>query len=602
MIDERPFVLIDDARPNVDVGDGTLLFSNPVQVLCCEVAEHVPETFAKIERALTEGYHVAGYMAYELGYALEPKLTRLMPKVMDTPLIWMGVYDAPSAVSTKDFTVWEQYGHRVGALRAALEREAYIEQVERIRDHIRRGDVYQINHTFPQHFDFSGSPLSLYSRLRRTQRARYGGVVADGTRHIVSLSPELFFETHGTLVRTRPMKGTAARAADPSRDDACKTWLQHDEKSQAENLMIVDLLRNDLARLALVGSVNVTDLFSVETYPTLHQLTSGIEAKLRPGIGFGDIARALFPCGSVTGAPKIKAMELIRDLEPYPRGAYTGAVGHIAPNGDARFNVAIRTLQIQGNMGVMGIGSGIVYDSDPAAEWEECHLKARFLTTPTEPFALLETILWEPERGFVLLERHLQRLERSAAYFVYPFNRETAIQALNDAVATPCDDNLRLRLLVDADGNVTVKAAPLIPLSVDGRLRYAFASEPIETDTPFVFHKTTNRAFYDDERTRQNTTMGCDEVLFVNTKGELTEGSFTNIFVERDGLLLTPALSCGVLNGTLRQDLIDTGRAQEAVLTPTDLDHADQVWLGNSVRGLMHGIPVQNTGVTRDTA
>ena len=598
-----PYVLIDDARLSTAplppaqavgtqagctrVGDAKL-FANPLKILTCDRAENVADVLAQIDQALADGHHVAGYLAYELGYVLEAKLTPLLPQAFDGHLIWMGVFDAPEIVASDTFDAWAQEPHSVGPMLSALTRDAYINQVEKIRDHIRAGDVYQINHTFKQRFDFSGSPLSLYAHLRQKQRAQYGALIATGESHILSLSPELFVETHGSKVRTRPMKGTAARAANPADDDARKHWLCHDEKSKAENLMIVDLLRNDLSRIALVGSVNVTDLFSIETYPTLHQMTSGIEAKMRPGTRFSDVIDALFPCGSVTGAPKVKAMEIIRSMEAEPRGVYTGAVGYAGPE-DMRFNVAIRTLSLTASAGEMGIGSGIVYDSDPAQEWQECHLKAQFLTAPHEPFDLLETLLWEPGGGFALLDRHMARLASSAAYFGYPLDDAAVRDALQAATPPGGKSALKVRLLVEVGGVCTVETAPLAAIQT---MSFSVSDRRIDSTNAFVYHKTTNRAFYDDERARQQALTGCDEVLFLNDVGEFTEGSTTNLFIERDGQLLTPPISCGLLAGTLRQDLIDSARAVEAVLRPEDLTKADKIFLGNSVRGLICAHPI----------
>ncbi|HEY9079944.1 aminodeoxychorismate synthase component I [Magnetovibrio sp.] len=588
MTPQPPYVLIDDARLPNDGRLGARLFANPSRVITCTRPEDAPAALAEIDQALADGHHVAGYLAYELGYVLEPKLVPLLPQPLDGPLIWMGVFDAPEPLLADVFDSWAQHPHGIGPMRMDLSREDYIEQVERIREHIRAGDVYQINHTFKQRFDFCGDPLALYAHLRHKQRARYGAVIATGERHILSLSPELFVESHANLMRTRPMKGTAARAATLQDDEARKHWLCHDEKSKAENLMIVDLLRNDLGRIALVGSVNVTDLFSVETYPTLHQMTSGIEAKMRPGTRFSHVIDALFPCGSVTGAPKVKAMEIIRTLESEPRGVYTGAVGYASPQG-LRFNVAIRTIEINRDQGQMGIGSGIVYDSDPVQEWHECHLKAQFVTAPHQPFDLLETLSWHPSEGFALLDRHMARLAASAAYFGYPFDEAAVRAALHRAIPDDAQAPLRARLLVDAAGKIAVETVPLAAME---RLRFVVSDRRIDRDNRFVYHKTTNRAFYDDERARQQALTGCDEVLFLNDAGELTEGSFTNLFVELDGRLLTPSASCGLLAGTLRQELLDSGRAVEAVLKRDDLKRAERIFLGNSVRGLIVAQPL----------
>jgi para-aminobenzoate synthetase/4-amino-4-deoxychorismate lyase len=388
---------------------------------------------------------------------------------------------------------------------------------------------------------------------------------------------------------TRPMKGTAPRGRTPREDARLKTWLAMDEKQRAENLMIVDLLRNDLGRVAKIGSVEVTDLFTVETYRSVHQMTSGISAELRSDMGLKDMLRALFPCGSVTGAPKVRAMEIIRELEADPRGVYTGAIGHIAPSGDAQFNVAIRTVVLAADSGEMGIGSGVVADSKADSEFEECLLKAQFLTRPDAPFALIETIRYERSTGFHLLERHLARLQSSAGYFGYPFSREAVLAAL-EAEATRVEAPVAmLRLLLAEDGTITVTSTA-IELPTKGTVwRFVISDQRLDEKDPFFYHKTTRRQFYDGEMERQKALTGCDEVVFLNKKGELTEGTRTNLFIEIDGRLFTPALTCGLLPGTLREELLDLPRAaaSEAVLTPQDLLTADRIYLGNSVRGLV---------------
>ncbi|MEG3617982.1 aminodeoxychorismate synthase component I [Magnetovibrio sp. PR-2] len=570
-----PFVLIDDAQ----TPGGATVFTQPVDIIICRSPGEITETFDRIEAALAGGHFVAGYMAYELGLALEDKLAPLLAKDLDTPLIWMGVFDKPHPLDAETFNTWAEDDYAVNNLHHLLSREDYIDQIERIRDHIRAGDVYQINHTFKQRFDFSGSPLALFAHLRKTQRAKYGALIATGEDHILSLSPELFFESDGRSVRTRPMKGTAPRLANPERDAQQVTWLKTDEKSRAENLMIVDLLRNDLGRISLVGSVHVTDLFDVETFPTVHQMTSSIEAKPKPGTTFRHITQALFPCGSVTGAPKVKAMELISGLEPDQRGVYTGGVGYSGPGGTHRYNVAIRTLHIRNDTGEIGIGGGIVYDSDPASEWEECHIKARFLTGQHEPFDLLETLKWDPQTGFVLLDHHMARMKASAKSFGYPFDEDAVRQGLDEALNGLKRDQ-RVRLLLNANGSAQVETEDLTDIT---SLTFELASTRIDRSSPFVYHKTTNRDFYDKPRAASK----CDEVVFLNDAGELTEGSFTNLFVEIDGQLVTPPVQSGVLAGTLRQELLETGQCTEMVLFIKDLERANQIFLGNSVRGLV---------------
>ena len=367
-----PYAIIEDGR-----GGGTLPFHDPVDLFIADDPTHVPARFAAMERARASGLWLAGYAAYELGYALEPKLRPLLPARRTGPLLCFGAFRASAG---PDFAP-----HAGGAAAVTLRPEwcatDYARRFDKVIAYIRAGDVYQINLTFPMHGHFSGDPLALYARLRARQPVALGGVFALGAETIVCCSPELFFETVGRTARVRPMKGTERRGAGPHEDMWRARLLQTEEKNKAENLMIVDLLRNDLGRLAEIGSVKVTDLFTVAAYPTLHQMTSGIEARLRENLSLFDLFKGLFPCGSVTGAPKIRAMEIIRELETAPRGAYCGALGYIAPNGDARFSVGIRTLTIgPEGAATLNVGSAVVADSAAEAEYDECLLKASFLT------------------------------------------------------------------------------------------------------------------------------------------------------------------------------------------------------------------------------
>jgi len=580
-----PFVLLDDGRSR---HGRCFLFTDPVDVIACTRPDDVPAALDAIEAARQNGLFAAGFIAYETGYVLEPKLRPLLPEGRDVPLIWMGLFrrcrQMDPADSLHRLAEWSGTFDFTG-LRPTVSRADYIAAIGRIREAIAAGDVYQVNYTFKYRFRFSGDPLALYRELRRKQRAAFGAIVATPDFHVVSLSPELFVEVENGNARALPMKGTAARAPTIEADDGRRRWLQTDVKSRAENLMIVDLIRNDLGRVADIGSVRVPRLFAVETYPTLHQMISEVTARLRPGTGFADVVRAIFPCGSITGAPKVRTMEIIRQLESEPRGVYTGGVGMVAPNGDIRFNVAIRTPVLHASgLGEMGVGGGILYDSDPEAEYEEACLKARFLTAPHEPFLLIETLRLEDGR-YHLLERHMERLGTSAAYFVYSCDMEAVRRDLAAFAASLGDGTFRVRLLLDEDGGTDLSATPL-EASAERPFVYSISARRIDRDTPFTYHKTTRRGFLDTER----RASGCDEVVFLNDAGEVTEGSYTNVFVERRGVLLTPPLECGLLAGTLRRDLLDAGRAMEAVLTPADLETADAVYLGNSVRGLVPAI------------
>lgn len=602
---DDPFVLIDDSlSPH---GDGWL-FENPVEIIECDDPDEVDNALDRIEEAGVDGLYAAGYMAYELGYLLEPKLAPLLPPGRRHPLIWMGLFGEPLRLDRRGVagfldTRGDPRPCSAEAGDQTVDRDRYLKAVGRVRDYIAAGDVYQINYTFHHRFHLTGDPVSFYRELRRRQPVSHGALLRGPDWHLLSLSPELFLEINEGCVSTRPMKGTARRGNTPAEDDEIAAWLRADEKSRAENLMITDLLRNDLSRIALVGSVRVPDLFTVESYPTVHQMTSTVEARLRPGTGFREVVNRLFPCGSITGAPKIRAMEIIRELETGPRGPYTGAVGMVTPTGDMRFNVAIRTLFVDaGGAGEMGIGSGIVHDSDPAAEYDECLLKANFLTLPHEVFQLIETMRWSGTEGFYLLERHLVRLANSARFFGIPCDITTVRAALTAAVR-PLGGKQRVRMLLDREGNVTVSATPITLPEPPQILHYSLSDRPVDSHDPHRYHKTTRRELLDGERERLSKDTSCDEVLFVNERGELTEASYCNIFVEKNGWLLTPPLSCGVLDGTLRRELLETAeRIEERVLYPHDLDEADAVWLGNSVRGLQPARPVTPPASTQDDA
>ena len=604
---KAPFVLLDDSLSALPPGGpgASLLFEEPERVVAVYEPAEVEAGLGAITDGLDRGLHAAGFFAYELGYCLEPKLQALMPENRQQPLFWIGLFRDPRRLTDAETRGWlDRNGglerSSISSLKLSWTRDQYARAFAQVLDYIAAGDVYQINLTLKYLFEFAGDPVALYAALRRKQRVEYGALIGTEDFHVLSLSPELFFRREGKQVTSRPMKGTAPRGRTPREDARLKTWLTVDEKQRAENLMIVDLLRNDLGRIAKIGTVEVTDLFTVETYRTVHQMTSGITAELRGDMGLKDMLNALFPCGSVTGAPKVRAMEIIRELEALPRGVYTGAIGHIAPSGDSQFNVAIRTLFIGGGEGEMGIGSGIVADSKMEAEFEECLLKAQFLTKVDAPFELIETMRWERGRAFHLLERHLARLRSSATHFGYPFDRETVLATLEAEVAGRKDEVLMVRLLLAEDGALTVTSTP-IELPAPGTVwRFAISDQRVDEKDPLFFHKTTRRQFYDREMERQKALTGCDEVVFLNKKGELTEGTRTTLFVEQGGRLFTPALTCGLLPGTLREELIDLPRAaaSEAILTLADLAAADRIYLGNSVRGLIRAEPV---GTSRDS-
>lgn len=549
-------------------------FQAPRQVISADSAEGVPQALAAIAEALEQGRHVAGWLGYELGYALEPRLAPLVKAGI--PLLRLGVFDAPSAEAMQP--TGRAYA---GPLAHDWDEAAYVQRFARVKDLIAAGDIYQANLSYRARFAFAGEALALYERLRSAAQAPWCGFVDDGAQQILSLSPELFFELSADgVIAARPMKGTAPRAILGGDDAVIRNALAASAKDRAENLMIVDLIRNDLGRVAQTGSVAVQSLFAVETYPTLHTMVSTVSARKRADADVADMLRALFPCGSVTGAPKIRAMEVLRELEDRPRGAYCGAVGCFAPDGSAQFNVAIRTLTIDGNAGVLGIGGGVVQDSRGAAEYAECRLKARFFEEGRPPLQLIETLRWDGT--FVRLASHLDRMENSARVFGLAFDAARARDALDRAVAER-NGALRLRLTLDEAGRYEASAAPLE--ANPPHWTYVIADARVSSTDLLQQHKTNWRALYDKEAGL------ADEVLFCNEKGELAEGARSNIFVERAGLLLTPPLSAGALDGRLRAELVASGKAQEAVLTPADLKYAS-VYCGNSLRGLIRGVPL----------
>jgi para-aminobenzoate synthetase / 4-amino-4-deoxychorismate lyase len=425
-----------------------------------------------------------------------------------------------------------------------------------------------------------GDPLALYAGLRARAKAGYGGIIWTGEDWLLSLSPELFFALKGDKLTTKPMKGTAMRGSDPASDAIAAATLQSDPKQRAENLMIVDLLRNDLSRVAEAGSVAVPQLFHLETYPTVHTMTSTITAQVRDGLDAVDIISAIFPCGSITGAPKIRAMEIINEQEVAPRGAYTGAIGRIDPGGDAAFNVAIRTLHLREceNQATIGLGSGIVADSESGDEWRECLAKGGFVPSQ-KTFDLFETMRFDPAVGIQLLDRHIARIGESARLFGFPFDRHAARNELQAATFRIAESR-RVRLMLSPSGRIAIEIQPHLP-APKGHVEVRLLPLPVESSDFRLRHKTTDRSFYVEAR----MAAGSFEVVLVDGEGFITEGSFTNIFVRGPGALLTPPLARGLLPGVLRAELIANGSAVEADLRAEDL--AEPFFLGNATRGLI---------------
>jgi para-aminobenzoate synthetase / 4-amino-4-deoxychorismate lyase len=594
-----PFVLLDDARAGDGAADA-LLYEHPREVFVALRAGEVEAVLnaAEATRAASGG-SLAGYIAYEAGLALEPRLAALADARCGAagPLVWLGLFDTPSTIPAAEVQGWlaarAEGSASIGPLEPQLSPGGYDAAFAALRDAIHAGDIYQANLTYSLAGSFRGNPLALYAALRPAAGAGYGGVIFDGAHWLLSCSPELFVALNRAEAKVKPMKGTRPRAAAPAADRAAAKDLATSVKDRAENLMIVDLMRNDLARVAEAGSVRVEAPFAIESYPTVHQMVSTVRARLAPGQGPMDLVRALFPCGSITGAPKIRAMELLAEVERDARGPYCGAIGRIDADSNAAFNVAIRTLRLTpGENGhgtaVLGIGSAIVADSESSAERRECEVKAAFVRRMGEGLAapacdLIETMRFEPESGIALLELHLARMKASAAALGFAFDRHAArnqLQALCFELASPA----RVRLMLARSGATTLEAAPL-PTPLAEPLTAIPLPNPLDPSDWRLAHKTTDRGFYDDALAAARC-MHAAEAILVRADGLVTEGSFTNLFLDSaDGTLLTPPARLGLLPGVLREQLLAEGRAREAELTLDDLTNG--FWLGNAMRGLV---------------
>lgn len=574
-----PFVLLDDAR---DGGAAARLYCNPVRIVAAGTVAEVRPALEALRAARATGLHAAGFLSYEAGAAFEP-VTLPMPDEAATPLLWFGLFEryreiAPDAVPA---LLPDPAGAWLGVPEPAIERATYDAHFAAVQAHIVAGDLYQANLTYRAHARVLGDPLSLYARLRRAARAGFGALIDTGAARILSLSPELFFSLEGETLLCRPMKGTARRGDSADADRRVAAALVDDPKQRAENLMIVDLMRNDLARVARAGSVAVPHLFEVESYPTVHQLVSSVTATIAPDTDAVDVLAALFPCGSITGAPKIAAMQAIATIEACARGLYTGAIGRFDADGDAMFNVAIRTLTLPygAEHASFGAGGGIVADSVAAEEWDEARAKTDFLTRDARPFDLIETMAFDPEHGILRLDFHLRRLAASAHAFGFVFDRHGARNELQ-AATFRLRGRRKVRLVLAPSGAVAIEIAAM-PAVADQPLSVSVVPLPVSPADFRLRHKTSDRAFYDQAR----ATAGSDEVVFVRPDGRLTEGSFTSLFVPRGDILVTPPLEDGLLPGVLRAELLAQGRAIEGVLTEADLAH--EFFVGNALRGLI---------------
>ena len=551
--------------------------------------DEVSPLLQSAEEAAKAGSWVALALSYEAAPAFDSALK--VKESSEFPLAWMGVFGEPSPVEpgstasgTASLSEWEP----------RMSKEEYQQAIQSIRDYIEAGDTYQVNFTFPLFAHVAGDSFGWFRTIARTQGAAYSAFLDIGSHTILSFSPELFVERRGKKLITRPMKGTLGRGRWLEEDRRREMQLRSSLKDRAENVMIVDLLRSDLGKIAETGSVEVEELFSVEYLNRVLQMTSTITATQNADVTVTDMLRALFPCGSVTGAPKARTMAIIEELEQHPRGIYTGAIGFIQPNGDAVFSVPIRTLVVDNTDGgaTFGVGGGITWESTSEGEYEECRLKAKFLTDPWEEFELLETMALR-DGEYDLLDRHIARAYSSACYFGFRWNDDAVSRAIDNARRSHPLQQWRIRLLIGRNGEARTEANPLggnrtAPLAVK------FASRAVDDHDPLLFHKTTARARYDIELER---CRPCDDVIFWNDRGEVTESTIANVVVFSEGKHWTPPREAGLLAGTFREELISKGELHVRTITKEELAAASSFSLVNSVRGWMPAILVTDRNV-----
>jgi len=587
-------VLIKKQDDPITAQKAALLFTDPEFTLSTKHLSEVPSAFRELDSCIARGYFAAGYVTYEAGWAFEDRLRSQCAETYPFPLIWFGLYrsceqvDMDRIIDCYDLPLKRCHPHL-----SVMRRDYYEKDIMAVKDLIEKGEIYQMNYTWQSELSQIIDPLALFFELRRSHPVPYSAWIVTDEITVLSLSPELFFSKNGDEITVRPMKGTMPRGNSPLEDRARRQALETSEKNRAENLMIVDLLRNDLNRICEIGSVCVPRLFTVEEYPSLFQMTSTIKGTLSEKIFFAEIFSSLFPCGSVTGAPKVRAMELIRDIEKEPRGIYTGSIGFISPNGDALFNVAIRTISIGEKGARLGAGGGIVWDSDPGSEYDECLLKMKFVAGDDD-FALIETLLCDCGK-LPLLKRHSSRMTRSACYFNIPADEDELCRAVSDYCASlNRDEAFKIRVLCDRWGGIVIEHERLDLFTRNNPCRAGMAGMRVDSKDPLLGHKTKSRMFRDD-LLRRARMRGLDEVFFFNERGELTEGCISNVFIKKDGVMFTPPLLCGVLPGVMRSYILDNEpTAEERILTLRDIIEADEVFICNALRG-MHKVMFEKT-------
>ncbi|OGV33420.1 MAG: aminodeoxychorismate synthase, component I [Lentisphaerae bacterium GWF2_45_14] len=557
------------------------IFSNPLEVLESVSPCDVRGVLESVNEHVREGRAAAGFISYEAAPAFDRANKVKMSLAAGMPLVWFGIYD-----SFREFEFSGDFSPEIPVIVPEMDNKSYLDSIGLVKDYIFEGDIYQANFTFRLRGNILSQPDELFLSLFGKHPAPYSAFVNTGKIKIVSNSPELFIESENGMIKSMPMKGTFPRSPFPDEDAEAARRLSSDPKNNAENLMITDMVRNDLGRICVPGTVKTGPLFHVDTYATLHQMISTVCGKLSGGLSLYDIFSAVFPAASITGAPKIRAMEIIEQLEKSPRGIYTGTIGCVLPGGSLCFNVAIRTLAAgQDGACELGVGGGIVADSIPSEEWTEALLKSKFLFKARDPeFKVLETILWK-DGVFSFLEEHLKRAESSQLYFGRKFDKDALKEKLLSFSSGLEKGRFRVRMLLDPCGN-----AELVPVEIkgppwpSGGLKIKLSEKRTLSSDIFLYHKTTNRAFYDKEFADASAD-GFNEVIFANEKGEITEGAVSNIFIEKNSRWYTPELPCGLLSGIWRGKMISELAAEETKISISDLRNAEKIIIGNSVRG-----------------
>lgn len=582
---KKNYLLFETGRYD-DKNFRSFLFFDPVDIIECFDHSKIQNSFKKIENYISKGYYAAGFLSYEAGFAFEPDLINKNMRT-DFPLLWFGIYKKPENLPPGPVQSFNEFA--VKNLNPDITEKAYIKNINSIKKFIQNGNTYQVNYTFKYKFNLTGDPFVLYNYLKERQKVSYSAFIRIPKFTLISVSPELFFRKNGREIEMKPMKGTFQRGRYAAEDIQNAESLASCAKNRSENVMIVDLLRNDLSRICEAGSVKTSGLFEVEEYETLLQMVSTVRGRLKKEISFYDLFKNIFPSGSITGAPKISTMRIINRLEKEQRKIYTGSIGFISPEGDAVFNVAIRTLLINNKTleGEMGAGSGIVIDSSAEKEFEECMLKAKFLVDKPKEFSLIETILWQKKTGYFLLKYHLDRMESSAKYFNFLFKKENIIKKLekleHDFIKT---NKYKIRLLLHKNGNFDIETAEIFETEKNAKAR--FSKKVTDSKDVFLYHKTTIRELYNSQY-NQCRKEGYFDIIFTNEKKQVTEGAVTNIIIKKGKYYYTPPVKCGLLKGVFLKDFCIRKKCfiKEKILYREDILGADEVYMVNSVRGMI---------------